>query len=170
MGVQEWSANDINKARSYFLNGFTVKEIARELGRTTSATNKALSRFGIRFKKSNRNNTERNDNEIAMQSKEKAGISLMAPSPVRPSLVAPSFAPEALRKEFENWVSFWRVCEYLGEQNICLYEVSSPNAEVEHRQFKVEAQILSARQLLMLANKIRTENNMRAFFVKGLSW
>lgn len=165
MGVQEWSANDINKARSYFLNGFTVKEIARELGRTTSATNKALSRFGIRFKKSNRNNTERNDNEIATQSKEKAGLSI-----VTPSLVAPSFAPEALRKEFENWVSFWRVCEYLGEQNICLYEVSSPNAEVEYRQFRVGAQILSARQLLMLANKIRTENNMRAFFVKGLSW
>lgn len=165
MGVQEWSANDISKARSYFLNGFTVKEIAQELGRTPSATNKALSRFGIRLKKFNCNTPDRNDNEMALQPNEKSGLSLRAPS-----LKAPSFAPDVLRKELENWVSFLRVCEYLSGQNICLYELSSPHTKLEHRQFRVDAQTLSARQLLMLANKIRTDNHMKAFFVKGLSW
>ncbi len=155
MGVQEWSANDINRARSYFLSGLTIKDIARELGRTTTATNKALSRFGIRCEKPRRNYTE-----IAVQPKEKIALTLMAPS----------FERKALRKEFENWVSFWHLCEYLGSQNICLYELSAPNIELEHRQFRVGAQTLSARQLLMLANKIRTHNNMKAFFVKGLSW
>ena len=153
MGVQEWSANDINKARSYFLNGLTVKAIARELGRTTTATNKALSRFGIRYKK-----PRRYYSEMPLQQKE------------RIALVAPSFERKALCKEFENWVSFWHLCEYLSTQNVCIYELSPSNIELEQRQFRVGTRILSARQLLMLANKIRTDNNLKAFFVRELSW
>ncbi len=155
MGVQDWSATDISKARSCFFNGLTIKDIARELGRSPSATNKALSRFGIRFEKPRRNYTE-----TPLQPKNKINL----------PPIAPSFERKALTRELENWVSFWRLCEYLSNQNICLYELSAPNIELEHRRFKVGTQILNARQLLVIANKMRTENNMRAFFVKGLSW
>jgi IS30 family transposase len=153
MGIQEWSASDIKKARSYFLNGFTIKAIAQELGRTPTAINKALSRFGIRYKKPRRHYAA-----MPLQPKEEV------------ILITPSFERKALRKELENWVSFWRVCEYLSEQNVCIYEVSAANTELERRQFRVDTQILGARQLLMLANKMRAHNHLKAFFVKGLSW
>lgn len=158
MSVQEWSANDIKKARSYFLNGLTIKDIAYKLGRTPTAINKALTRFGIRYKKPRRQYSDMPYSDTPLQPKEEM------------ALILPSFERKALRKELENWVSFWRVCEYLSTQNVCIYELSPAGIELEQRQFRVENRVLSARQLLMLANKIRTHNNLKAFFVKGLSW
>ncbi len=157
MGIQEWSATDIENARSYFLEGLAIKRIAKELGRTTTATNKALSRFGIRFEKPRKNLSESH----STYKKEK---SLM------PASIVPSFERYALQKEFENWVSFWQVCQYLSSQNICLYELSAPNIDLKCRQFKVGTKTLNAGQLLVIANKMRIEGNLKAFFVKGLSW
>ena len=155
MGIQEWSATDIKNARSYFLEGLTIRDIAKELGRSITATNKALSRFGIRFEKPRRNYTE-----FVEQPKERISC----------FIVAPSFERRALRQEFENWVSFECLCQYLSSQNVYLYELSASNIKLECRQFRVGTQILSAGQLLVMANRIRTENNLKAFFVKGLSW
>jgi hypothetical protein len=154
MGIQEWSAADIKNARSYFLEGLTIRDIAKELGRSVTATNKALSRFGIRFEKPRRNYTE-------LQQPKKRIFS---------PIVAPSFERKALRQELESWVSFGHLCQYLSSQNICLYELSAPSIELDYRQFRVGTQVLNAGQLLVIANKIRTENNQKAFFVKGLSW
>lgn len=154
MGIQEWSAADIKNARSYFLEGLTIRDIAKELGRSVTATNKALSRFGIRFEKPRRNYTE-------LQQPKKRIFS---------PIVAPSFERKSLRQELESWVSFGHLCQYLSSQNICLYELSTPSIELDYRQFRVGTQVLNARQLLVIANKIRTENSQKAFFVKGLSW
>ena len=154
MGIQEWSAADIKNARSYFLEGLTIRDIAKELGRSVTATNKALSRFGTRFEKPRRNYTE-------LQQPKKRIFS---------PIIAPSFERKALRQELESWVSFGHLCQYLSSQNICLYELSAPSIELDYRQFRVGTQVLNAGQLLVMANKIRTENNQKAFFVKGLSW
>lgn len=154
MGIQDWSAADISKARSYFLDGLAIKDIAKKLGRTTTATNKALSRYGIRFEKPRRNYT---DPPLIQQ---KAHY----------SFITPYFDRKTLRKELENWVSFWHLCEFLSDHNICIYEQSMAKLDLEHRLFRVDSQILNARQLLLMANKIRAENNMKPFLVKGLSW
>lgn len=155
MNIQEWSATDISKARSYFLAGLSIKAIAENLSRSTTATNKALSRFDIRPKL-----LKKRSEKIQFRTKKKDQYSLMAPS----------FEHRALQEEFDNWVSFWKLCDYLTRENICFYEISASGTSIEHRQFRVDAKILSARQLLMMANKMRTENNLKAFFVRGLSW
>ena len=44
----EWTSGDIEQMKVAFLQGKTIKVIAKQLGRTPTALNKALSRFGIR--------------------------------------------------------------------------------------------------------------------------
>ena len=155
MGVQEWTAEDIKKAREYFLSGFSIKDIAKQLGRSPTATNKALSRFRIRIEKPRINPTQE-----SMRSK------YQAENPI----ISPSFERKELRKELENWISFWQLCEFLSNENICIYEVSPTYVDLKDRQFRVGTKLLNAAQLLLTANKIRTEKNMNAFLVKDLSW
>lgn len=154
MNTQEWSATEISKMRSYFLAGLSMKDIASKLSRSTTAINKALSRFGIR--------PELPRQKIVSMSRTKRDIQC--------SLKPPSFGRKSLQEEFDNWVGFWKLCDYLGQQKVCFYEVSAPGTSIDRRQFRVGAKILSARQLLMLANKMRMENNLKPFFVRGLSW
>ena len=154
MNTHEWSATDIAKARSYFLAGASLKNIASELKRSPTAINKALSRFGIR------------PISVEKGSKRKALRKRECPH----YITAPSFEQRALQDEFDNWVSFWKMCNYLEKQKIRFYEVSEFGIQLENRRFRVDAKILSARQLLIMTNKLRAENNLKAFFVRGLSW
>jgi len=154
MNTHEWSAADIEKARSYFLAGSSLKNIANELKRTLTAINKALSRFGIR--------------PMSLEKGSKRKVSRKRECPHY--ITAPSFEQRALQDEFDNWVSFWKVCNYLEKKKIRFYEVSEFRIQLENRKFRVDSKILSARQLLMMTNKLRAENNLKAFFVRGLSW
>jgi hypothetical protein len=45
---KNWHYEDIIKLRLLFLQGHHIKAIAKELGRTVTALNKAISRFGMR--------------------------------------------------------------------------------------------------------------------------
>lgn len=154
MNKHEWSTSDISKIRTYFIAGLSYKDMARELGCSATAINKVLDRFGIRPK----------------LPKEKITIEPRTEKKVELSLTAPSFGRKALQEELDNWVSFFKICDYLSEQKVCFYEVSARGVSIDCRQFKVGTKILSARQLLMLANKMRMENNLKTFFVRGLSW
>ena len=153
MAVQDWSPSEISKAKEYFLNGFAIKDIAQKVGRTPSATNKALTRFGIRA-------FVRRDNKplkIFCYTKDT-------------HKTPPGFDRNSLRKQLDNWVSFWKVCSYLGEQKICFYEQSTYGTELTQRTFLVNDKVHSASQMLLMANKIRVENKQSAFLVYGLSW
>lgn len=157
MGIQDWTAKDIEKARNFFLNGYSIKEIAREIGRSSTATNKALSRFGIRIKRKAKIYEGSITPKKKMQYQEKA-------------IAAPSFENAALRGYFDNWISFWQLCEFLSNNNIRIFELTSAKTDLENKQFQVGSKILNAAQLLLVANKIRTQNNQKAFLVRDLSW
>ena len=51
----EWTVQDIEKMKMAFLEGKKIKIIAKQLGRSPTALNKALSRFGIRESKETSN-------------------------------------------------------------------------------------------------------------------
>lgn len=155
MASLTWSETEISKAKEYFLGGLDVKNIAKKLGRTPSATNKALTRFRIRPQPPKRSNPlprffcppEQN-----------------LPKPI------PRFDKKSLGKLLDNWVSFWKVCSYLEAQKVCFYEMSPHGVELSERTFLVHNTAYSASQLLLMANKIRVANNQSAFLVEGLSW
>ncbi|MCE2716028.1 MAG: hypothetical protein ACK4V2_05675 [Pseudomonadota bacterium] len=153
MKTHGWSGADISKARNYFIAGLPIKDIAKEMNRTPTAINKALSRFKIR------------PNKIREQE-----IRLCYRPQKSYLIEKPSFELNALRNEVDNWVGFWKLCEYLGQQKVCFYETTRNGTSLIDRQFKVGEKILNAQQLMILANKIRLENNLRPFFVRGLSW
>ncbi len=48
--AQQWGPHDISKLKELFLKGFSLKEMAKELSRSVTAVNKAISRFGFREK------------------------------------------------------------------------------------------------------------------------
>lgn len=154
MRVHEWSDTDINKMRSYFISGAQIKDIALMMNRTPTAVNKALTRFNIRAK----------------QREKHLPINLSVKKEEDFFIKKPLFEIKSLQDEFDNWVSFWKLCEYLGEQKVCFFEITKGGLALEDRKFKVGEKILSAKQLMMMANKIRFENNLRPFFVRGLSW
>ncbi len=155
MATQEWSPLEISQAREYFLYGLPIKNIAQKLGRTPSSINKALTRFGIRP------STQRRQSIPKITTKTKTTKNKLQP---------PSFDKKILRKHLDNWVSFWKVCNYLSAQNICFYEQSPHGTALEKRTFLVNDKIFSSSQLLLMANKIRVENNQSAFLVDELSW
>ena len=155
MATQEWSPLEINQAREYFLYGLPIKNIAQKLGRSPSSINKALTRFGIR------SSTQRRHSLPKTTDKTKTRKSKLQP---------PSFDKKILRKHLDNWVSFWKVCNYLSAENICFYEQSPHGTALEQRTFLIKDKIFSSSQLLLLANKIRVENNQSAFLVDELSW
>ena len=95
MAVQDWSPTEINQAKEHFLSGLKIKDIADKLGRTPSSTNKALSRFGIR------NNAPRYNSPKTPK--------LLPKDNVKIKLPAPKFDRNSLRKQLDNWVSFWKV-------------------------------------------------------------
>ena len=50
----EWTTFEIEQMKIAFLQGKTIKVMAKQLGRTPTALNKALSRFGVRQSNLNR--------------------------------------------------------------------------------------------------------------------
>lgn len=155
MATQEWSPLEINQAREYFLYGLPIKNIAEKMGRSIGSINKALSRFGIRT------NTQRRYSLPKLTSEKKTTKNKLQP---------PSFDKKILRKHLDNWVSFWKVCNYLSAQNVCIYEQSPHGTALVERKFLVNDKILTSSQLLLMANQIRVENNKSAFLVDELSW
>lgn len=155
MASLTWSETEISKAKEYFLGGLDVKNIAKKLGRTPSATNKALTRFKIRTQPPKR-------------SKPLPGF--FCPTKQIIAKPIPRFDKKSLGKLLDNWVSFWKVCSYLETQKVCFYETSPHGVELSERTFLVDNTAYSASQLLLMANKIRVANNQSAFLVEGLSW
>ncbi len=150
MATQDWSTKDISLAKEHFIGGLTVKDIAKRLGRTPSSTNKALTRFGIRLKNPRLNSPKIPKTEIKVR--------------------ILGFDRKSLCKQLDNWVSFWKVCDFLATQKIGIFEQSTYGTPLGQRKFLIGHQTYGASQVLLMANKIRVEKDQPAFLVDGLSW
>lgn len=79
-----------------------------------------------------------------------------------------------LKKLFEKclnevWVDFRTVMEYLKIQNICVEPLKQYNQSKEEL-YSVERKIFVASQVLLIANRIRVQENLPPFKVHNISY
>jgi hypothetical protein len=140
--VKLWTQEEIEKMKINFLMGKRIKAMARELGRTPSALNKALSRFGIR-----------------KQNKKQHHALVMSKASVFTSLER----KETLKKSHVLWVNFVKVIEYLSKSGYMVKLCDSGQPILDHQH-------TSKSYLVMLANKLRQQENKPAFMVEDVTW
>lgn len=157
MAVTQWTPQMVEQIRQGFLNGLEIKSMATAVGKTPCAVNKALSRFGIR----------RANNLITFRAKNKQLTNI----PRQPSKIGiDQWFRKFLNTEMEKWVEFDEVLRYLSKQNIKVFSLNSNSLKLLNRKFLVGSKQCSPLQIILIANKLRSEQNQRAFFVKNLSW
>lgn len=139
-----WTDKEIDVLKNEFANKTKLKLIALKLGRTTTAINKFLSRSGIR--------------------PHKARIYTIHTVPkltqrvvLEPSLVA----------TFKNFVDFSKVVSYLISKNykISQLKVSTLKIICPRAEYLLDGKPVSKLQLVILANKLRAEENQNLFRV-----
>lgn len=157
MAVTQWTPQMIEQIRSGFLKGLEIKAIAAFIGKTPGSVNKALSRFGIR----------RSQQVIAFR----AQCNRLPNVPKEKSVSgADKWFRKFLKNEMEKWVAFDEVIKYLGTQNIRVVALSKQSSALNQHKFFVGAKQCNALQVLLIANKLRAEQNLSTFFVNNLSW
>ena len=69
----------------------------------------------------------------------------------------------------EKWVAFDEVTKYLSLQNVRIIPLNTKLSSLNNRKFLVGNKQCNALQVLLIANKLRTEQNLSTFFVNNLS-
>ncbi len=95
-----WKSEEIEKLRLYFLQGLSIKIMARTLDRTPGSVNKALSRFHIRTPRCFK------ERKLSSRTGRRADV--------EKDLGMPS-----------SWTSFFNILQWLREQNIIIHETAS---------------------------------------------
>ncbi len=145
-----WTSEEIDTMKMGFLSGKSIKLMARELGRTPSALNKALTRFGIRFHRPNKKN-KCEVKKLPMASTCKKN------NPLAPQRQA------CIRNSYGLWVTLKRVIDYLCQLGYAVHVAETGTALLNN-------QPVSHSKLLMLANKFRQENRKPIFLVEEVTW
>lgn len=139
-----WTQEEIEKMKLNFLKGKSIKTMARELGRTPSALNKALSRFGVRHQA----------RKIAPVVDCKKNNGLIFPSIKR---------QECVQRPHILWVSLMKVIDYLSKSGYAIRLCEKGNVVLNSKK-------TSHTYLIMLANKLRQEENKPVFMVEEITW
>lgn len=153
MSNRSWTPEEISLIKKGFLAGKLVKTLASEVGRSTTAVNKFLSRAGIRnrrwtIEKSKRRSYKKDD-----------------------SLFKVSNA--ILRRTYSSEIpaDFGDIVEYLTKMG---YVISKNNSEYEKilsgGNYTINNKPISEGKLLLLANRLRIENHQPIFSVPALIW
>lgn len=153
MAVTQWTPQMIEQIRNGFLKGLEIKAIAAFIGKTPGAVNKALSRFGIR----------RSQQVTAFRAK-----SNRLPNVPKEKSVSGTdkWFRKFLKNENEKWVDFDEVIKYLGTQKIKVVPLNNQSSTL----FLLGVKQYNASQILLVANKLRAEQNLSTFFVQNISW
>lgn len=156
--VLPWSPSEINHLQLAFLHKCSIKTMARDLGRSPTAVNKALSRFGIRTY-IGRSCRKKDSAPYAQRKRPKVLTS-------SPNIDGPQWVKiETLL----TWIS-----EEIGEVFVRL---SSPTTETPPRQnaispntiYFVGKRAFNLYQLVQLANEIRCSKKLPIFYVEGVT-
>ncbi len=178
--ASEWTAEEIEKLKISFLKGQKMKITARELGRSHTALNKALSRFGIRplrkiegikpksYLTCGSHNLGNQPFAHSYPALSSGGArSLLKGSALSfDSTTDTSFKLRSgLQKNEQRWVSLNKIITYLERQGHC---ITTKNA----RQgcYEVDKKPATATYLLLLANRLRVEENKPIFMVSEVTW
>jgi hypothetical protein len=148
MRSKTWKNNEIEILKNKFLEGKSIKEISKEMGRTPTALNKAVSRFGIRQSRSYKpKSTSRNSIDNLFTNSDK----IIFKSKVR---------------EENKWVDINKVVNYLHKKGIF---VNKNDIDTKDLYF-LDSKPLLASQLVLKANRLRVEENKKIFLVDGITW
>ena len=148
---QYWTEHEIQQLRTAFLQGKRLKIIAREMGRTPTALNKAISRFGIRPM-----SRPKKQPNLYLQ-----GTVRATQCRTREQSCTVSFPP--LHKMPYQVTDLEKVLHFLDEQGISVQTIS-----LQPPLFMVQHAPMNARQILLKANQIRTQNNLPIFSISYL--
>lgn len=178
----EWTVQDIEKMKMAFLEGKKIKIIAKQLGRSPTALNKALSRFGIRESKRNVKsydihpcwsnylipkgfNQSPHYQPILLKNHRSKTIASSRSLPTEP-LPKDQFLikREHLRSTNPIWVSITKVLRYLERQGYLIIKGSLKDT------YLLEDKTLSTSQLVVLANHLRIEEKKPIFLVDEVTW
>ncbi|CAO5682510.1 MAG: hypothetical protein HEEMFOPI_01711 [Holosporales bacterium] len=153
--LSTWTVNDIKTLSTCYTKGMTIKEISQLLNRTPTALHKAISRFGLKSLHP-KNNQDAAETWYGIPSKEETE------------------SVSYLKKFFENcfnetWVDFQTVLEYLKKQRVMVEPLGQFNKKGEEL-YSIGQKIFLASQILLIANRLRVEENASPFKVKNLSF
>lgn len=140
---KNWTLQDIQRLRFLFLQGKQIKCIAKEMERSVTALNKAISRFGFRDKRKKHKDPNW-DGYIPMTStpstfKEKRALSY------------PTLDENKKLAEFEH------VIDYLKDLGVSIV--------IKNGHYYHHHEVLTRAQILLKANQERIRQNLPIFFI-----
>ena len=147
-----WKNEEIEKLKKDFLSGKKIKNIAFELGRSHTAVNKYISRLGLRKKRTTKN---------------------ISPSKIAVKKKDFSLSEHIRRKVYNNEqiVDFSKVILYM---RLLGYKVSKNNSFQStfytDEEYTLNNKPISKIKLLLLANRLRSEENLPIFKTSELEW
>lgn len=168
----DWTADKIELLKVAFLQGNQLKQIAKTLGKTASALNKALDRFGIRSQKRKRQYIEWSPSDPHCQSGIPSfiGFEKKKETPVGKKILC--FKHRRKSKDDSVWVALPEVVSYVRNKGVPLKSLAKPLTPdlFSEAQFILNHKPLTALQLLFMANEFRLAEKQPIFLVSEVSW
>lgn len=149
MAILNWASKDIEALKAGFLVGMSMKELARDLQRTPTALNKALSRFNIRERK-RFNKPARTPSELQALQKKKTVVKY--------------------KKSPDREVKFTildEVVNYLGNYGYKIEQKAIKRDSKFIAQYFFEKKPISETRLVLIANSIRLDCKKPIFVIQA---
>lgn len=157
-----WTKREVEYLKIAFLQGQHIKAIARDIGRTPSAVNKALSRFGLRNHKVFQ--IFHGIPKIATLPKKTFGKKII-PTPLQNNISVSSQTLKSKKSSFSEWVPISIVMEWLEKQKIPMLFRKG-----HVYPFVVSHKPMTTEQMVLYANKLRFERKEKPFMVENVTW
>ena len=153
---KKWTQNEIDLLTKEFKNGTKIKLIASKLGKTETAVNKFLTRCGIRPKTKtlSRNNYLLNNEHDNNTTKD-----------IQSNITSPGWI-----RLLNDFVDFQEVIKYLKSKNYNISDIIPENIKMfyPNSKYMLNGKPVSKAQLLIVANKLRKEENKNIFKIAGI--
>lgn len=154
--MKTWTSFDIEQLMKGYLSGTPLKSLAREMNRTPTALNKALTRFGIRRERPKQEKTLWND------------FGNMKPETTIHPMTAIRRFDRKFRKQqkalINEWVPMDQILSVLDAKGHHVYMLES-NKDPRRSIYSLDDRKLSALQLVFMANRYRIQQNKAPFYV-----
>lgn len=158
--MTQWTQNDINLLKNYYMQGLPIKLISHHLGRSQTALSKAISRFNLLKYKPGQ--------EVRNEYRNLLGDSLnilRRTANNKAEQIKRFFSLEAS----EKWVRLEDIIAFLKHNKIRVIALNQKNSS-EEDLYSLNQKTVVASQLLLAANRLRVEQKQIPFKVKNLSW
>ena len=158
--MKTWTSFDIEQLMKGYLSGTPLKSLAREMDRTPTAVNKALTRFGIRRERSKGPKGIWNDFGKIKPKK-----------PIDPMTAIRTFDRKFRKQQkalLNQWVPMDQILDVIDAKGHRIYMVES-NQDPRRSIYSLDGRRLTALQVVFLANRYRIEQNKAPFYVAEIT-